>query len=247
MKVQAVNSRIFDNGLTHVVGENSKTDYSYVNPTLKNDKFEKISFGGDYADSLKFFAQTVFKTDREVEDLFIKMLKALIKDTSIAKQKGFEEIVGLYEKSGFRGLLTELWKAYPSKELAQILPKEQEFLALAGEKETPVLSIFNSGRQGFWNAIFNNKNAPRDMELIFTEPTDKYVATFSLSKKGNLQIVQRNNHTSTWSEFYLSTGAKKQEAVHTPDGFPETTYYKKDGTPDAIENHMHGGPAIPLW
>jgi hypothetical protein len=106
------------------------------------------------------------------------MFDSLIKDSSVVKRAGFEELVKVYQKSGFRGLLNELWKAYPSKEISAILPADFESRLFAGEKDKPALQIFNGGRQGFWSSLFNNKNATRDMELLFTEPSDRYIAEF---------------------------------------------------------------------
>ena len=225
-------------------------------PLISSPKFENInkkdvfqpSFNG-YNKLLEAVTIIDYKKDKAVGEAFGALFEELIKEPKILQKAGASEIIEMYKKEGFRGLMHELWKAFPDASIEKIIEKsENEPQVLISKEGKPLLEIFNIGRQGFWNSLFNRKSAPRDVRLTFLSQDEKHLFEFSLDKYGAVSIWQKRPTESVYTEFHNSTGNRKMVVRHPHGvGNPETEYFKPNGLEDDLKNHIEGGTAIGIW
>ena len=187
--------------------------------------------------------RATLKNDTQAEKFFNELFGSLKKDKNIVLTKEFKIIEKVYKKSGFRGLMNDLWKAYPSEELEKLLclAEDNGGVVLAKKGQQTVMELNNLGRFGFWGSSSN----PREVKISFSTKNGNYYMDFGLEKDGEICTWQRYQKDSVYSRFHSSTGMIKQRTVHPSIGYPDSTYYNKDGTPDAWKNMLYGGPAIP--
>lgn len=245
MQIQPVSYKEIDSGkIINTPKISNKPEYKIIQ---NNDVFQP-SFKG-YERMLENVCNMDFKNDRAVEETFAVLFHELIKEPNIAKHESFQTLTNLYKKSGFRGLLQELWRPNPSPEIGLLVTRaEQEEQTLISKNKTTLLEIFSFGKHGFWNSIFNRKNAPRDTRLAFVTPKEDSLFEFGLDKHGAVQICQKRADETVYTTFHRATGNRKIVARHPHKyGNSETYYFKPDGTDDALKNHIQGGPVINIW
>ena len=212
----------------------------------KNNSCDNVSFSG-FNTFVKDAASRTFKTDKEVEEVFINIMNSVIKDKDIIKKAGFEQIQKIYQKSGFRGLLHELWIPNPNAEIKNLREQASErLITLASKKEKPVFKLFNMGKHGFWNLLFNNPNATYNTKLIFNIPKSSDYLEFGLSKRGRVILYQKSQNRALHNEFHMETGNIARRLL-LGCGNPETVYYTKSGIEGGLKNYIFGGPAVNLW
>ncbi len=215
---------------------------NYVQPKKQSFSGDKIQFTG-INDIIIKGAATTFNKDSELEKVFIQLMNEIKTDSKIIKFPDFIEIIKIFDQSGFRGVMNELWKANPTTQIMELVNKsEKDRLILATRNNKPIVELYNLGKHGFWNAITDSQEAPRDMRLCFGN--NKTYMHFYLDKKGDCSLCQSIGDTTTYSAYYASTGNKKFETRHCESCAPETTYYNKDGTKAFFKNWFFGGPAI---
>ena len=222
----------------------SKTNYN----KKKNSSSigDSVSFSG-FNTIIKDAASHTFKTDKEVEEVFINIMDSIIKDKDIIKKAGFEQIQKIYQKSGFRGLLHELWIPNPNVEIKNLREQASDKLVtLALKDDRPVVKLFNMGKQGFWNLLFNRQNATYDSKLIFNIPQASSYLEFGLNKTGRITLYQKSENRALHNEFHRNTGNIAHRLL-LGCGNPEATYYTKSGIEGGLNNHVFGGPIINLW
>ncbi len=198
---------------------------------------------------METFSSTNYLKENKLEDAFGKLFSELVSSNDILKKADFLEIENIYQKSGFRGLMHELWIASPQQSLKKLIEKaEGESVTLASKDDKPVFEIINMGKQGFWNTLFNRKYAPRDTKLIFTTPDEKFLMEFGLDENGACQICQKRIGETVYTTFHHSTGNRKILAIH-PHGIgnSETYYFKPNGASDFLKNYIQGGPVTNIW
>lgn len=202
---------------------------------------DMLSFKGS-TDSFKTLMEKYsyrnFADVSEMQEAFTKLFETVKTDNTIKKTPAFGLIDNLYKKSGFRGLLYELWKAHPGKEVKEIieLTKEDYILELAKIDDKNVFSLANSGPYGFFNFIRENYDAKREMSLIFRDPkAERSRADFLIDKAGSFMFI--NTHTAM--RYHNSTGTPKTE---TRLGDPiEIIHYNEDGSKAFFKNWFFGG------
>ena len=225
--------------------KNTSTKKNNSSVNYQADSFQSVSFKG-LEKTIEEAAKKTFKTDKEVEKVFTELVDNIISDTNIFKIPEFKEIQKVYQRSGFRGLLHELWNANPEPAILKLREKAEEApIALATKNESPLFEIFSFGRHGFLNLIFGNKNATHDVKLTIRNPKSGSLLDFSLDKKGNCELFQSIDNHSVYNVFYRETGNIKQRTVHGY-GAPESTYFTKDGVEGGLDQFLYGGPAIPI-
>lgn len=223
----------------------NKPEFKYVQ---KADSFQP-SFGSGYKLILESIASVNYSKDKKVEEAFGILFHELINEPQILEKAGFIEIVDVYKKGGFRGLMQELWVANPEAKIKKIVEKaEFEPQTLVLKDEIPILEIMSFGRQGFWNTLFNRKNAPRDTRLLFSTPDKRFLMEFGMDKHGECAICQKRPGETVFTTFHNSTGNRKS-ITRQPHGTgnPETFYYNPDGSDNEFKNHIQGGSIINIW
>ena len=182
---------------------NSSTNY-------QTDSFQSVSFKG-FEKTVKEAVEKTFKTDKEVEKLFVRLMDEIISDTGVVKLNGFDEIQKVYKQGGFRGLLHELWSANPNPAIAKLRENaECNIIPLAKKGDNNIFDIFSFGRHGFWNTLFESKNATHDVKLTVRRPHSNELIEFGMDKKGNCTLCQSNKETAVYSSFHRETGNIKQ-------------------------------------
>ena len=220
------------------------------NNNLKSVHLQKpdsLSFTG-YASSLEAMAKAKLNRESHVENYFSKIADAIWADKSIAKSPILFEMHDMYKKRGLRGILLEFWKAYPSKEFKDIVAKSEEnqVLKLAVKDNESIVKLVNWGRHGFWNGIFNNQEAPRDIRVVFANK--KNSVELYVDKKGDLAVEQLHDKYHIFTCFHALTGHKKMTAEYYSEGKPYYTYYNKDGSKSFWKNFFNGGtPVEPIY
>lgn len=237
---------------TSYFGMNTKNHIKVSNRPEFTNIHKKDSFNPSFEGFntlMETFSSINYTKDNKLEDTFSILFNELLLSGDVLKKAGFSEIENIYRKSGFRGLLHELWKATPQPNLEKLIEKaDGESVVLASKDDKPVFEIFSMGRHGFWNTVFNKKSAPRDTKLIFITPDEKYLMEFGLDEKGACQICQKRVGETVYTTFHNSTGNRKIVAIHPhSSGNPETYYYKPDGSDDELKNHFQGGSVINIW
>ena len=227
--------------------QQSNTNYSpnsnKQTSMLKNNPVgDSVTFGS-YHTVLKNMTKATLKKDSEAEKFFIELFKILEKDNNIQITEDYKLIAKEYKKSGFRGLLNNLWKAYPDKKFEPLLRKSDEDITviLLSKGNRDIMELHNLGRFGF----FNSSSKPREIKISFMTRNKQYYIDFGLESNGNLTVWQRHGKNSTYTEFHQSTGNRKLQTIHSEGLNPESTYYKKDGSLDGWRNLLGGGTAVP--
>ena len=206
---------------------------------------------GNYARVLTEAANGSYKTERQVGEAFDKIYKALKKEgrfsimpgTGVDFSREFSYIDEIYNKSGYRGVRRELWKAFPDYKISNLMRKANDDpVTLAKRKSDgkPLITLINYGKHGFWNSIFNNKSATNNYELHFEHPDINKFISFGLDKDGGLKISQCKSTEIVHTRYHASTGYKKSE-TRQGYGQPDTTYFNKDGSVDETKTFFVGG------
>ena len=129
-----------------------------VNTFIKADS---CSFNGGFKS---------FSHEKEFEKPFEELLTTILNSNKIEKNKHFYAFYEVYKRKGLKGTLLSLWQANPTENIAKTVSKHvQESVVLAKSGNEPVLELFNWGKHGFFNSIFDNKTAPNDVKLLFTK------------------------------------------------------------------------------
>ena len=210
------------------------------NYSSNNTNCKKYPSFKAYSDVLKKAYTTSIKNDHEAENLFITLFKALCEEQGTQIKNSFLVLKDIYEKSGFRGLLNELWKANPQESVAKIIKDTHDDCEdLVVQNGEPLLTLYNFGKFGF----FERKTSPNNVKLAFYGKDQSEVVEFGLSKKGNLLTGQSNGIRSIDNEFYLQTGTKKEEIVNSC-GDCEKKHYNKDGSEPFLKNLIFDGTAV---
>ena len=201
-----------------------------------------------YEKSLVKAIRTNFKTEEGVNNAFSNLFKEIADTHFIYKSSEFEELKGMFQNSGFRSILNSLWSAYPPQKLLKMIQKaENGNLILASHKDKPILELYNLGRHGFFNALTDSKNAPREVGLRFSNPKQSISADINFEKDGGLHLSITDRHKNITMGFHKETGNIKYETSQYGESKPETTYYKKDGSESFWKKWLYGGTAVPVW
>ncbi|MBR6098364.1 hypothetical protein IKP85_01310 [bacterium] len=236
-----------------ISGINSVTNNSNINRAgfVGNDKKDVFnpSFTS-YEKALILALESDFKKESMFEKAFAQMFGKIIESDSIYKSEDFKVLADVYGRKGFWGVMKSLWvPEAPTAEIANILEKSSVTggsLVLAKQGEKPVLELFNWGRLG-WKSLFSEqKDAPRDIRLIFNSLLSNNSLECSLRSKGELKVSKNQGGNEINTIYHIVTGNKKKE-VCSSGSFPETVYYNPDGSVNLLKTHILGGVAIPLW
>ena len=217
---------------------------------LNVDKFERnnISFG-NLQTSITEYADKNIKVLNELEQSFNTLMKELISDSGIEKNKYFSYFANMFKESGYRGLLENLRMPKSTPEINTLVEKSaQEGLVLAKSGDEPVLTLFNWGKHGFWQS----SDSTRDMRILFSNMEkleDKQaIIEYTIDKDGYYIIAQRVGKNYRETAFYSTTGNKRYDVYCYDGGKPDITYYNKDGSKSFWENWLHGGTqAEPIY
>lgn len=232
--------------------------YTQTNYSISNNKkvssyqtsADKVSFGNSlYKSTLKAAVNTTFLKDTDVEKTFNKLFNIIKEDNHFQKLEHFDFLSDLHKKEGLRGMMRELWTENPKPEVRSFLNKiSDDFVPLAKQDGVTVLEIFNMGPQGFWNFMRENKNAKRNVELIFSSPNFKDGSFFSLrlNKQGGYVLSQKDDLSSIVTDFYTTTGKRASSVDSSVGGRPDVTYYNEDGSEAFFKNWFFGGTP-PIW
>ena len=210
------------------------------NYSSNNTNYKKYPSFKAYSDVLHKAFSTPLKNDYEAENLFISLFKALCEEKGIQTNNSFHVLKEIFEKSGFRGLLNELWKANPQESVADIIKSTRDDCEnLVTQNGEPILTLYNFGKFGF----FQRKTSPNNVKLLFSDKDQSEMVEFGLSKKGNLLTCQSNGVHSIDNEFYAQTGTKKEEVINS-SGNVERKHYNKDGSEPFLKNFILDGTAV---
>ena len=206
---------------------------------LQNAK-DSVSFCG-YGTVIKKVATTIYKTDSEVENAFIKLFNTIKEDNTIYKTPHFDSLDEIYQKGGFRGMLNEIWKTNPQDTAKKLLKaSEDKNIILATKNDEPILELVNWGKFGF------SKNNPNETKIAFWDGKQDNMVEFCLNKKGECTLSQTYGDSVLYTEYY-STGNRKVQTHQFGSCMPERTFYNKDGSKAFWKNFFRGGVIPPLW
>ena len=218
---------------------------NHKSQSINNSKFVSLV---QKPDSYTFTgAFKSFSHENSFEKPFDELLQIIINSNKYTKSEHFNDFLEVYNKKGLYGTLRTLWQATPIEKIAKTVSKHpQETLILAKTNNQSVLEIFNWGKHGFFNSIFETKSAPNDVRLLFSK--NKTTLEFSLDKKGDLTVSRNVGDNFYTTTYYKETGTKKSETVQYGSFKPETTYYNKDGSKAFWKNFIYGGtPTEPIY
>lgn len=256
---------------------NKTPNYSYSlsskKSVLPSQKPDTVSFTS-YEKALKNMVVSPLNRESKVENYFKILMSTILDDSSIEKMPMFSTIHSVYREKGLRGMLMEFWKAYPEKQFEHVVEDCEMGTAiiLASKKITddiqePVIKLVNWGRHGFWNNVFNRKNAPHDIRLIFSNKETSHGYDFAeelvnkeenlsklfsvelyLDKVGDVTVEQQYGERSLITHFYSLTGHKKLTVDSFSECKPDVTYFHKNGTKNFWKNFFIGGtPVEPIF
>ena len=182
-----------------------------------------------YEKILDTVIQIRYKNNEGVEDAFSALFNNIVLDSNVVKDKNFALIENIYRKTGLKGLLSEL--IYTHSKLDPIIRMVNDNLyPLATKEGKPILEIFSFDKY--------------HTQIIFGH--DKNIMEFGLNRKGGFEICQSRPSYTIQTGFY-PTGNRKYITIQHTNSNPETTYYRKDGSKNALKNFFLGGTIPPIY
>lgn len=175
----------------------------------RNNKFQRNNnpnFKG-FGNTVSNAARKAFVKQSEVADVFNTLMTDIARNPEISKTGEFQHLQGIYASNGFRGLLEELRSPKSSVVTQNIIEEAQNNVpkTLATNNTGDDFLLFNLGRQGFWNELFQRKSAPRNFILNFNHALDGIYIW--LDKKGCLRILQEvNSRDISETSFHIQNG-----------------------------------------
>lgn len=229
MKIQAISTAIFRPAAT-----NTKQNQYISN----NNSKDKLTFTG-FDSVLKKAVTADYSRESLVYPEFDNIIKSVLENNNIVKEKYFQHLSSLYEKKGLYGVLKSLWETYPTTKIAESVSLlNQENLILAKRYNLPVIEIFKWGKHGFFNSLTNSRTAPNDVRLSFMNQDN--LIEYTLNKNGELVVHRKIGDKTITTTYHKVTGHRKEEVIHN-GGKPEVTYYNKDGSKPFWKNFLFGG------
>lgn len=203
-----------------------------------NNRFQrkKINFTG-YPETLVAAARKEFTTKTEVADVFTSLITDIAKTPEMAKTYSFDHIQTLLSQKGFMGLLEELRNPKAGEKVQKMMQKAKDDDTLLASFAGNHLQLFNLGKHGFWNRLFNKKNAPQNFVLDFNHGLDS-IAIW-LDKKGGLRVRQNiNDKDVAETIFHIHTdNIRMRKDLQSP--IKEAQIYDQNGKLDERATEIH--------
>lgn len=232
MKIQAISTAIFRPAAT-----NTKQNQYISN----NNSKDKLTFTG-FDNVLKKAVNTNYEKESLIYPEFEKIIKAVLEDSNIVKEKYFYDLSTLYKEKGLYGVLKSLWEANPQSKIAQSVNLiTQGNLILAKRDKLPVVELFKFGKHGFFSSITSPKTASNDVRLSFMNKDD--LIEYTLNNNGEMVVHRKMGDRTVTTSYHIVTGHRKEEIIHNGVN-PEITYYNKDGSKPFWKNFIFGGTRV---
>lgn len=217
----------------------------------QQSKHDSVSFTC-YSNAITQGVHKVFKHESEAEKCFNMLIEKLLEDPKVYASQELSEIVKLYKSRGMVGVLTELWRPVSHNDtLRKLIDKaetNEKNITLAYTDNGAVLELANWGRNGFWNSLTDNKNATRDIRIVFNYPNSPASMEYGFDKKGRLNLWQYKHRGAVFTKFHKTTGHRMQQTFHSKTSNPEVYYYHANGSKNHLKNWIQGGTIIPsMW
>ena len=221
-------------------GYNSVCSINRVNKKVIKDNTTFKS----YNEAVKKIAGENIKTEAKAAEAFAFLINELLNESEKTTNLDWK-MVKPYILGGMRTFLEEITKpiAQVKSELRNLIfDSKLDELPLIKKEGKPALSLFNWGKQGFWNSIFESESAKNDVRIDFFAPDAS--VNLGLEKNGALYLEQNVKGEKTQIRtFHTNGNVKSVTTQYSEAGMPTTEYFNKDGSSDLLNNFLYGGTA----
>ncbi len=215
-----------------------------VKPIINNHR-DKVSFSGNYISLMNEIVEKNVSNVTDVEKSFGRLLKAIVTDDSITKEKWFSDIKTLYDRKGFKEMMQCLiQKSHESNNIDKMYKNVLEFgqdcehgLVLAKNKNKPALSIDD------YNRIFGIDNSEANHPIITFYGDENTLVEFSITPKGKLEFQQTGKDIDINTSFH-KTGGNREKVIYNNKYSQDVIYYNKDGSENFLKNWFFGGTTV---
>ena len=179
----------------------NKTNFCKTTPTFKS-----------YSSTMSSAVKRDLKDVTQVSSTFKELLDALKSTSGVRRNPLLTTLEnnGLgYNLAGFMETITAPIAKVPSKLRDLVFKAEEEGINLLEKDGVGSLTMYNFGKKGFLNSIFNSQDARSDIKFVFSSPNyDSF--EIGITKRGGLQVEQDNYPYWVKSEFGIVSRSSKK-------------------------------------